>query len=157
MAQVLVVYDSGTGNTKKMAKAVVEGAEKAGAKVTLKRVQKTKPEEMLSADAVITGSPTYYGQMSASMKQFFDDSVKFQGQLKGTVGGAFTSSGNVGGGNETTVLGMLECMLIHGMVIQGNPNGDHYGPVAVSAPDDRAIEQCHRLGKRVTELAEKFA
>ena len=157
MADVLVIYDSGTGNTEKMADAVADGVENGGGEVETRRVRDTEPEEMLDYDAVVIGSPTYYGQMSGPLKQFFDDSVTYQGQLSGTVGAAFSSSANPGGGNETTVLSILECMLIHGMVIQGTANGDHYGPVAISSPDDRAIEQCHRLGRRVTQLADKMS
>jgi len=48
-------------------------------------------------------------------------------------------------------------MLIHGMVIQGTPQGDHYGPVAVGAPDERAAKQCRALGERVAELVDKLA
>ncbi len=157
MADILIVYDSGTGNTEDMAEAVAEGVKNSGGGAELKRVKEADPEEMLNADGVIIGSPTYYGQMSGPLKQFFDDSVTYQGQLSGTVGGAFSSSANPGGGNETAVLGILQCMLIHGMIIQGTANGDHYGPVAISSPDDRAIEQCHRLGKRVTQLADRLS
>ena len=157
MADVLIVYDSGTGNTEEMAEAVAEGVRNGGGEAEIKRVKDANPEDMLDADGVIVGSPTYYGQMSGPLKQFFDDSVTYQGQLSGTAGGAFSSSANPGGGNETTVLGILECMLIHGMVIQGTANGDHYGPVAISSPDERAIEQCHRLGKRVTQLADRLS
>jgi hypothetical protein len=47
-------------------------------------------------------------------------------------------------------------MLIHGMVIQGDPQGDHYGPVAINAPDDRATAQCTRLGKKIADLTKKL-
>ncbi|MCK4374253.1 MAG: flavodoxin family protein, partial [Candidatus Brocadiae bacterium] len=64
-----------------------------------------------------------------------------------------TSAGNIGGGNETAILSILQAMLIHGMVVQGTPKGDHYGPVAIGAPDERASGQSHELGRRVAELA----
>jgi len=105
---------------------------------------------------IIIGSPTYYGSMAAEVKQLWDDSVKFHGKLEGKIGAAFASSANIGGGNETTILDIVNAMLIHGMIIQGDPMGDHYGPVSIGAPDARAIKQCHKLGSRVAKLAKKL-
>ncbi|MCK4329248.1 hypothetical protein KAX02_05345 [candidate division WOR-3 bacterium] len=48
---------------------------------------------------------------------------------------------------------ILKCMLIHGMVIQGVAKGDHYGPVAIGAPDERSSEQCIKYGQRIARLA----
>ena len=156
MAKILVVYDSRTGNTEKMGKLVAKGAREAGAQVDLKKVDGVCAQDLLGYDGIIAGSPTYYGHMSAELKKLFDDSVKYHGELEGKVGGAFSSSANIGGGNETTVVGILQCMLIHGMVVQGTSSGDHYGPVAIGAPDDRAAEGCVALGQRVAELAQKL-
>jgi NAD(P)H dehydrogenase (quinone) len=153
MAKVLIVYYSRTGNTEKMAHLVAKGVRQSGAEVTLKAVADTKPEELVHADAIVLGSPTYYGTMAAEIKRLLDDSVEFHGDLVGKVGGAFSSAANVGGGNETTILDMLKALLIHGMIVPGNVNGDHYGPVAIGAPDDRASAQCVRMGKIVGELA----
>ncbi|MBN1270241.1 MAG: NAD(P)H-dependent oxidoreductase [Kiritimatiellae bacterium] len=157
MAKVLIVYYSRTGNTRKMAQYVAEGVKKSGAEVAMKSVQETDPDDLLAADGVIMGSPTYYGGMAAEMKQLLDDSVRLHGQLEGKVGGAFSSSGNVGGGNETTVLDILQAMLIHGMVIPGSSDGDHYGPVSVDAPDKRAARECEKMGQIVGSLAVKLS
>lgn len=156
MAKVLVVYYTRSGATERMAELVAEGAKEAGAQVTLKKVQDVRPEELLDYDGIIMGSPTYYGLMSAEMKKLIDDSVKFHGRLTGKVGGAFSSSANIGGGNETTIRSILDAMLIHGMIVQGTAMGDHYGPVAIGKPDERAANQCRALGKRVAELAKKL-
>jgi NAD(P)H dehydrogenase (quinone) len=94
--------------------------------------------------------------MAAQIKELFDDSVKFHSKLEGKVGAAFASSANVGGGNETTVLDILNAMLIHGMIIQGDPQGDHYGAVAIGAPDSRATKQCVRLGSRIAKLVKRL-
>lgn len=152
MARVLVIYYSRTGNTEAMARFVVEGVKAGGAEAELKRVKDCTPEDLLAADGIIVGSPTYYGLPAAEIKQLFDDSVKYHGQLEGKVGGAFTSSGGIGGGNETTILAILQMMLIHGMVVQGTPMGDHYGAVSVGYPDSRAEQQCKALGERVARL-----
>lgn len=155
MAKVLIVYHSESGNTEKMAKAVEKGAKNAGAEVTLKRVKALQVEDLLEYDAIIVGSPTYYGNMAGEIKMMFDKSVKFHGKLEGKVGAAFSSAANIGGGNETTICGILEAMLIHGMIVQGNHQGDHYGPVAIGAPDARAEKQCVTLGERTARLADK--
>lgn len=156
MANVLVTYYSRTGNTKAMAEHVAAGARDAGVKVDLLPVESVTPDALLSHHAIVIGSPDYYGLMAAPIKKLLDDSVKLHGQLAGKVGGAFSSSANVGGGNETTVLSIILAMLVHGMIIPGVPIGDHYGPVAVNAPDERAIRQCHKYGKLVAELAKKL-
>ena len=94
MAKVLVVYTSGTGNTEKMALAVVDGAKQiSGIEVVVKRVDQTSLEDLSSVDGIVMGSPTYYGQMSAKLKSLIDKSVKIHGKLEGKVGAAFTSSG----------------------------------------------------------------
>ena len=157
MAKVLVLYFTRTGNTKAMAEFVADGAEKEGADVVLKDVEEMKPDELLAYDAIAAGSPTYYGGMAGKLKDFFDSSVAHHGNLSGKVGGAFSSSMNIGGGNETTVLDILHAMLIHGMIVQGTADGDHYGPVSIDSPDDRAQAQCEALGRRVASLAKKLA
>ncbi len=63
--------------------------------------------------------------MAAEIKKFIDESVKFHGKLEGKVGGAFSSSAQIGGGNETTIMDILKTLLIHGMIIQGSSKGDH--------------------------------
>ena len=152
MAKILIVYYTRTGNTEKMARLVEKGARHEGADVDVQTVQETKPVHLLQYDALVFGSPTYYGTMAYGFKRLIDTSVEFHGQLEGKVGAAFASSANVGGGNETTVQSLLEAFLIHGMIIQGDPEGDHYGPVSIGAPDERAEIQCERLGLRVARL-----
>jgi NAD(P)H dehydrogenase (quinone) len=157
MVRILVVYDSVSGNTAGMAELVADGARNAGADVVLKNVNETQVDELTEYDGIIAGSPTYYGLMSAPLKRLFDESVKLHKQLAGRAGGAFTSSANIGGGNETTIMSIVQAMLIHGMVVQGTALGDHYGPVAIGAPDDRATEQARALGDRVARLAAKLS
>lgn len=154
MSKILVIYYSETGNTKKMAESVAEGIKKETVEVELKSVGDTKPDELLKFDGIIIGSPTYYGSMAAAIKKLLDESVKFHGKLDGKIGAAFSSSANIGGGNETTILDILNAMLIHGMIIQGDPSGDHYGAVSIGVPDSRAKRQCKRLGSRVAKLVQ---
>ncbi|HOX06938.1 MAG TPA: flavodoxin domain-containing protein, partial [Planctomycetota bacterium] len=119
MHRMIVLYHSRTGNTEKMARAVAEGAIAAGAEAVTSRVDGFKAEHLRDYGAIAIGSPTYYGGMAAEVKKLIDESVRLHGSLDGKIGGAFASSANVGGGNETTVMDILQAMLIHGMVIQG--------------------------------------
>ncbi|MEW5921346.1 MAG: NAD(P)H-dependent oxidoreductase [Bacillota bacterium] len=156
MAKILILYYSRTDNTRQMAEAVAEGARQAGVETTVSDVENCALEQLLEYDGIIAGSPTYYGIVAGALKDFFDRSVKYHGKLEGKVGGAFSSSGVLGGGNETTVLSILQIMLVHGMVVQGQSKGNHYGVVAVKAPDESARQECRLLGQRVAQLAAKL-
>lgn len=156
MAKVLILYYSYTGNTKKMANFIEAGVKKEGVDVEVKDVEKASIEDMLAADGIIIGSPTYYGTMAAPVKELLDKSVAIHGKLEGKVGAAFSSSANIGGGNETTITDILNALLIHGMVIQGDPSGGHYGVVSIGTPDSRVERECQRMGKRVAKLVKKL-
>lgn len=152
MSKAIIIYYSRSGNTEKMAQAIQAVLEKEGVEAVLKKVEETAADDLLKYDAIIMGSPTYYGSMAWQLKKLIDESVKFHGRLKGKVGAAFSSAANIGGGNETTIGDILNAMLIHGMIIQGEPKGDHYGPVSIGAPDKRAMDCCERLAKNVAAL-----
>jgi len=140
-----------------MAETIAQAMNEAELETKCTSVSDVKIEELLEYDAIVVGSPTYYGQMAGPIKQFFDDTVTLHGKLDGKIGAAFTSSANVGGGNETTIMGMIEAMIIGGFVIQGDPKGDHYGPVSIGKPDERVQQQCRRRGRRIAELTRKLA
>ena len=157
MAKMLIIYHTRGGNTKKMASLVETGAMTVESVQTdVRPVGDVKAGDLLKYDAIVIGSPTYYGLPAAEIKRLLDESVAFHGQLEGKVGGAFASSANIGGGNETTILAILQALLVHGMVVPGVPTGDHYGPVAIGAPDRRAATQCEEYGKRIAHLAKKL-
>lgn len=117
--KVLIVYDSSTGNTEKMAHAVARGVEAAGVGVDVNNVDEASVDELTGIDGLILGSPVYYGLPSGKLKEFVDASVKHHGKLEGKVGGAFASSGGGHSGAETTILALLEALLIHGMIVWG--------------------------------------
>ena len=157
MAKMLVCYYSRSGNTQKMAEAIAAAAgEVDRVEVACKPIGDLEVKDLLDYDAIVMGSPTYYGSMAAELKKLIDESVAFHGKLNGKVGGAFSSAANIGGGNETTVMDILKAMLIHGMVVQGSPKGDHYGPVAVPDVDKRAAKWCRAHGKLIAELTVKL-
>jgi NAD(P)H dehydrogenase (quinone) len=156
MAKAIVIYYSRSGNTKEMAQIIANAIKEVDLQVDCKSVSDVNPEELMGYDAIVVGSPTYYGHMAGPIKQLFDDIVGFHGKLDGKVGAAFTSSANIGGGNETTIMGIIEAMLIAGCIIQGDPRGDHYGPVSIGKPDERVKQQCKRRGRRIAELTKKL-
>ncbi|MFW5856899.1 MAG: flavodoxin family protein [Planctomycetota bacterium] len=157
MARVWILYYSRTGNTEAMARAVEEGVRKAGGTPVCKPVTDAHASELLEADALILGTPTYYGLPAGPLKTFLDETSAVHGKLEGKVGGAFSTSVHRGGGNETAILALLQAMLVHGMVVPGAARGDHYGPVALGEPDAAALTQCRELGERITRLAERLA
>jgi NAD(P)H dehydrogenase (quinone) len=156
MLKGLVIYYSRSGNTKQMAETIAEAMNTSGVPTECKSISDVSVDDLLTVNAIAVGSPTYYGQMAASIAQLFDDSVSRHGKLDGKIGAAFSSSVNIGGGNETTIIGIIEAMLIHGMIIQGDPQGDHYGPVSIGKPDERVLSQCKRRGQRIAELTKKL-
>lgn len=156
MANGLVIYYSRTGNTRQMAELIAEAMNGEGLETKCKSVTDTSVDDLLKADAIVVGSPTYYGRLAAPIAQLFDESVSKHGKLDGKIGAAFSSSANIGGGNETTIQSIMNNLIIHGMVIQGDPQGDHYGPVSIGKPDDRVINQCKRRGVRIAQLTKKL-
>ncbi|KPK19679.1 MAG: flavodoxin [Nitrospira bacterium SG8_3] len=156
MAKILICYYSKSGNTKEMAEFIAEGVKQENVEVTLKEVEETEADEFLNYEGIILGSPTYYGACAAPIKELVDDSVKHHGKLEGRVGGAFTSSANLAGGNETVIMSLLQMLMIHGMVVKGDPHGSHYGPVSVGSPDDRAKEECIAYGVNLAKLTKKL-
>ncbi|MFH2137071.1 MAG: flavodoxin domain-containing protein [Candidatus Omnitrophota bacterium] len=156
MAKALIAYYSRSGNTKKMAEEIAQSLKQEGLSVVCREITSVSAEELINFDVFIFGSPTYYGTMAYQVKKLLDESVILHGRLDGKIGAAFSSSANIGGGNETTVMDILYAFLIHGMILQGDAKGDHYGPVSIGAPDQRSIAQCRRLGQRVAGLAKKL-
>jgi NAD(P)H dehydrogenase (quinone) len=157
MLKVLIIYDSRTGNTEKAAFKIAEGVrEIEGVECKVLKVDDAKVKDLIEADGIIIGSPTYYGSMSGKIKAFLDESIKIHGKLEGKVGGGFTSSGGTASGAETTILSILEALLIHGMIVQGNPHSQHYGAAVVGSPDMEEENLCRRYGNRVAQLVKNI-
>lgn len=152
---VLVLYYSKGGNTRKLAQSVLDGVNSVdGITGVLKHTKEVTKDDFLNASGVIAGSPVYFGNMAAQLKQVLDDFVSTRRKMEGKVGAAFTTSGDVTGGKETTMMSILQAMLIYGMVIVGDPMSatGHYGTACVGAPDEKACDNGFKLGKRVGEL-----
>jgi NAD(P)H dehydrogenase (quinone) len=147
MSKVLIVFYSMYGHIHQMAEAVAEGVREAGCEAVIKRVPETLSEEVLgmmgalevqkslshipvatvddlvSADAIIFGTPTRFGNMCGQMRQFLDATggLWAKGSLVGKVGSVFASSATQHGGQESTILSFHTTLLHQGMVIAGLP------------------------------------
>ena len=153
MTQILVTYFSATGNTKALAEAVIEGVKSVpGVECVVKTVSKTTNTDWLSADGIIVGSPTYFGQMASKVKLMFDKTEKIYHQLEGKVGAAFTTSGGAGCGHEMTNMSIITAMLVAGMVVQGTTRGPHFGPFAVGEPHKADLEKAKAYGAQIAAL-----
>ncbi len=159
---VLVTFHSGTGNTEKMAQGVADGAKGvSGTSVVFKRVGEVAANDLLSADAVVVGSPVYFANMSGEVKTFFDNwTLKFglfqDRKMRNKVGAAFATGGSVSNGKEVTMLTILAAMLVNQMVVVSGGGG--FGASATTGPDspgidDKEVTEARELGKRVAEVA----
>ena len=200
--KVLIVYYSTYGHVHKMAEAVAKGVrEIEGAEAILRRVPETLPEEVLekmgavdaqqsmsnvpvctvdelaSADAVIFGTPTRFGNMCGQMRQFLDATGQLwaTGALFGKVGSVFTSSATQHGGQESTILSFHITLLHHGFVVVGLPytfqgqmrtdeitGGSPYGASTIAGgsgermPSENELDAARFQGKHVATIASKL-
>ncbi|MFW6429134.1 MAG: flavodoxin family protein [Desulfosalsimonas sp.] len=154
--QILILYYSRGGNTKKLAEAIAEGIESVnGASALLKSTSEVTKDDFVNSAGIIAGSPVYFGVMAAELKKIFDDYVGIRKQMEGKVGAAFATSADPTGGKETTMMSIIQSLLIYGMVIAGDPMSatGHYGTACSGAPDEKARSNAAKLGSRVAKLA----
>ncbi len=201
--KILVVFYSTYGHVYQMAKAVAEGAQGvSGATVELRRVPETLPGEVLekmgaveaqkvfahvpvctvdelaTADAIIFGTPTRFGNMCGQMRQFLDATGQLwmEGALVGKVGSVFASTATQHGGQEATLLSFHISLLHQGMVVVGLPyafqgqmrndeitGGSPYGATTIAGtkgertPTENELAGAQFQGKHVAEIAAKLA
>jgi len=157
--QILILYFSKGGNTKKLAEAILKGVESVdGIEGVLKHTDDVTKEDFVSSDGIIAGSPVYFGVMAAQLKKIFDEFVGVRKKMEGKIGAAFATSADPSGGKETTMMSIIQVMLIYGMVIVGDPLAatGHFGTACVGAPDSGSLENGMKLGQRVAELAKRL-
>ena len=162
---VLVVYHSTTGNTEKMAQGVADGVKAvSGANVIVKRVGEVAANDLLSSDAVIVGSPVYFGNMAGEVKTFFDNwTLKFdffrERKMRNKIGAAFATGGSFSNGKEITIISIFAAMFINQMIVVSGGGG--FGATATTGPDspgidDKELAEARELGKRVAEVTTVF-
>ncbi|MFN3668600.1 MAG: NAD(P)H:quinone oxidoreductase [Brevundimonas sp.] len=199
MPRILVLYHSTYGHVETMAEAVAEGARSVeGATVDIRRVPELVPEalakqsgykldqaapiatvdELAGYDAVIVGAGTRYGTAASQMRNFLDQTggLWARGGLVGKVGSAFTSTATQHGGQETTLIGLIQTLLHHGMLVAGLPyawagqsrmdeitGGSPYGATTITGgdgsrwPSENELEGARWQGRHVAETAAKLA
>lgn len=201
-ARVQIIFHSLYGHIYRMAEAVAEGARQVpGTEVQLLQVRETLPQEILEkmgaveskkafahipiadpkklseADAVIFGTGTRFGSVTAQMQAFFDATGSHwnKGSLVGKVGSAFTSTASQHGGQETTLIGLQTFFFHQGMVIVGVPyacqelllmtemtGGSPYGAGTVTGPEGDRLPSANELaiaryqGRHVAQIAAKL-
>jgi NAD(P)H dehydrogenase (quinone) len=201
--KVLIVYYSMYGHINKMAQAVAEGVKSvSGAEAVLRRVPETLPtdvlekmgaldaqqamsaipvctvDELATADAVIFGTPTRFGNMCGQMRQFLDATGQLwaTGALVGKVGSVFASSNTQHGGQESTILSFHTTLLHQGFIIVGLPyafqgqmrmdeitGGSPYGASTIAGgsgermPSENELEAARFQGRHVASIAAKLA
>ena len=157
--QILILYYSKGGNTRMVAERIAEGIESiSGVKALLKSTQEVEKEDFVDSAGVIAGSPVYFGVMAWDLKRVFDEYVVVRRKMENKVGAAFATSGDPSGGKETTIISIIQCLLIYGMIVVGDPMEatGHYGVACVGAPDEGTSENARKLGRRVAELCMKL-
>ena len=198
MTKILVLYYSSYGHIEQMAYAVAEGAKSAGADVDVKRVPELVPEhvakksgfkldqkapvatvdDLPNYDAVIFGSGTRFGNVTAQLRNFMDQTggLWMKGALVGKVGSVFTSSATQHGGQESTILTFIPTLLHQGMVVVGLPyafqgqmgvdeikGGSPYGASTITdgdgsrQPSAVELEGARYQGRHVAQIAAKLA
>lgn len=196
MADILVLYYSRSGATEALAREVCNGVDAVpGMSSRLRTVPRitaataaaedsvpvsgppyATPSDLAECAGIVMGSPTNFGNMSASLKHFLDGTVSewFKGAAVGKPAGVFASTSSLHGGQETTLITMALPLLHHGMLLVGLPyteteltttttGGTPYGATHVSwnrSPDalsDDEKKLARALGRRVAEVASRLA
>ncbi len=196
MADILVLYYSRKGATEALAREVCNGVDAVpGMSSRLRTVPRISavtaaaedsvpesgppyatPSDLVECAGLIMGSPTNFGNMSASLKHFLDGTVSewFKGSAVGKPAGVFASTSSLHGGQETTLITMALPLLHHGMLLVGLPytepeltttttGGTPYGATHVSwnrDPDSLSDDEkklARALGRRVAEVARRLA
>ncbi len=180
MPKVLVLYYSAFGYVAIMANAVAEGARSAGAKVDIKRVPDTAPvaavkgshfnpvkeipiakiEDLANYDAIIVGSPTRFGRLSAPVAGFLEQAGELlsRGVLQGKVGGAFASPTSPNGGDEAASMSIITNLLYFGMIVVGPP----YSATTIADatgqrhPSTVDLDGARNQGRLIAQTAERL-
>ncbi|MFC3194461.1 NAD(P)H:quinone oxidoreductase [Marinicella sediminis] len=188
MTKVLVLYYSKRGNTQKMARLMARGVGSVeGCEAMLRTVESDLPgaekptealvteQDMKDADALIIGSPSYFGNMASPLKKFIDTTgnLWFSGDMEGKPAGVFCTASSLHGGQETTLINMMIPLLHFGMVIVGLPyseksllytqsGGSPYGATHwADFESNRSLDQnekqlCLAQGKRIAQMAQQL-
>lgn len=194
-SEILILFDSKHGSTAELASFISRGVESIQGMQARLRIatpvstvtESTQDEiptdgplyatldDLKQCSGLIIGSPSYFGNMSASLKYFIDSTtpIWLSGDLINKPAAVFTSSSSYHGGQESVLLSMMQPLLHHGMLLVGIPysesklnttttGGTPYGASHITgsnhdlpfSDDEKTLAKA--LGKRVAELAQKL-
>jgi NAD(P)H dehydrogenase (quinone) len=160
-----------------MSAEALEAAGAAEAQASLAHIPVATIDQLADADAVIFGTPTRYGNMTAQMKQYLDQTgaLWMKGALVGKVGSVFASTATQHGGQETTITSFHTVLFHHGMVVVGVPyaearlmemgeitGGTPYGATTIAAhdgsrqPTENELAIARFQGAHVARIAAKL-
>lgn len=198
--KILVIYYSMHGHMFELAKAAADGVREAGGEPILRQVAELISEEkwdenkkkvneimkdvpvaqphtdLKGIDGVIVGAPTRFGNISAQMRNFWDQTGGdwVAGTLIGKPASVMSSSATQHGGQETTIVSALWSLMHHGMVAVGLPysnqgqsrmdeitGGSPYGASTITGrgermPSENELVLAKALGRHHTEIARKL-
>jgi NAD(P)H dehydrogenase (quinone) len=163
--KILVLYDSATGNTAKMAHLVAEGAALIpDTEVRVRSLEEAQPEDVVWCDGLAVGSPTNMGILSWKMKKFWDVTMgDYWLKLDGKIACAFSSAGGWGGGMELACQSLLTVLMNFGFLVFGVTDYAaklttlHYGAVVIREPrTEESQAACRVLGRRLAEWTAVF-
>lgn len=196
--KILIAFYSRSGSVEALANAVAEGAKAAGAEVRLRRAREfvtpevmaqapgwkeqadamnakyeaPTPDDAVWADAILFGTPTRFGAVSAELKAYIDGlgALWAEGKLNGKAGSVFGGSATPHGGNEVTLLSLYPTFAHLGLIIVPTGYGDAamfkgagtpYGASVVSGnppalPNADELDVARYQGRRVAQIAAKL-
>ncbi len=165
MGNILVLFDSASGNTAEMAKYVGNGAETVESTIVrIRNVDVATKDDLMWCHGIAVGSPTNMGTVSWKLKKFFDEDIgSAWGHVDGKFGCAFSTAGGLGGGAELTCQTITNMLMNFGIFVFGLPDYVdklhtlHYGAVVAKAPREKHDKlSCERLGQRLAEWISVF-
>lgn len=161
MGKVLVLFQSNTGNTGRMAKLVSGGAQRVpDIEVQLKAIEEADVDDLKWCDGIALGAPTNFGTVPWKMKKWWDDLIEedIWPHIDGKFGCSFSSAGSIGGGQELNCMTLNVILMNFGFLVfgltdyTGPGQSAHYGVGQRGDPrSEGEIESCARLGQRLAE------
>ncbi len=143
---LLIVYFSGEGSTRRMAEEICKGAEQTGVQAEVKNVEECKLDDLVEADGIVVGSPTYFSNVAWQIKKFIDESIELYRKeyaLRGKVGGCFTSAGTRKDGKDCIRLLELTFGFHHRMKIVP-------GIIFTSGDEETQVSEiCQQYGEKI--------
>ena len=149
--KVLILYYSGSGNTKKMANVIGEAMKSSAINVTVEDAGKFDISSLPNYDSIVLGSPTYFSNVAWQVKKVIDESIVHysSGKLKGKVAGIFTSAGTSRDGKSCLKMLKVALGFHHGMkVVEGILRVD-------GESEKEAEKRCQEYGKRLVKEIDK--